>query len=1303
MPIRTPHYRLEAFTWGDSYSASSDRRRFTIIDNQMAFISDIVGEGRILGWNIVEGVFEDPSIGDTLAINVLPGMGIIEKRVLQSFGILEYTVQNNTVKYIYIKKKEGVIGGASGYSNIGSVVASNLIPPDNPKNLIEIVSLRSYNQLAFSWDANTESDFSHYLIKRYNDEVYGGLLEMGQTTEITYIDENLVQDSSYTYQVIAVDLSGNMSSPVEISLRTNPDTRIPIAPIFMQIFSRDEFLQVIWDSSSSTTVIEYRVEVQQLNNFGNEVGVSYSLSVDLTDEDFGSQMAIIRDLSNDEDYRISIYAVSYTGIESNVISSIGRPAYKDGSGEVSCADISFEQSDFEQVKMEADVKWSYQGYYSDDPYIPDRPFPEEYWITFIENGRRVSEPISLLSSENKVNCNNFDCGGQSIVGDDCFNYHLLFIPFEKEDGTISYESFKEYVPYLLIIQTVDTDGNVSSGIIKRINRTPTYTLLSSITDFNIERLPDNSVSIMWTNPESRFFDYNLLTVNIVDLTGTEDNLFADDVNIEKITNYVIPSQYFGINTRYDIIVKSVDIFGRIGDQYSGAKRFTESDQETLTPSAPANVTAFSGDKQVTLTWNFNTEDSFISSYKIYRADYTLYLKLTDFSSVGSVSSDQNYFVDNSVDNGNRYTYLVVSVDNYGNESYDVTVSLPASFTVGPVTPVQSSFFSIPENLVVSIIADNELGSQLIWDYSAEVFDGYEVFKSVGNNYSFSLIGYATSSDTSYIDANGILKNEETYYYMIRKFRNEVDLFVTESTIPPSNAIIMGSVATDISGNMVIDNTLATELLNYEDPIRTKTREELADHNHKLDSNGDRRIELRSNAFVDEWVTVDYRTYSTEVDIDGATSYIVRITGDINEDYFVDDNGNTDVVSLRQTQQGVSPVLYNVDGGSGTLIFNDILYTICEEPLPDSEFVTLNPDAGPQCPKVPYLSPPLITVQLIGIEETSNTLSADRIDSLDATQFKSGEISIHQLPIVDHRGRVKERLLPLRLPMETRDNFLYNLIYTYTNDDRNKMGDSVTFYDILKIEDSKILAATSSGIWYSSDLGSSWPSNKKISMPEAVYRLYKSSIGDYFAVTNYGVYKNDGVDFSLWTKMDGLDHVKAIRDITGDTVGNVYISTDLGVFRLNRDVPYIEDTWEQLSITGVRSNDIYGLLYHSNKTVDIDPSINYSDRLIISNELGILQSFNQGRSWEFITDLNVSVKIYSFAKEGDYIFALANKAIYRQNYSAFLGDWTDFVKIAELDVKKSRKILIFNDRIYITTDEGIKVSLITSNIYRDFLI
>ena len=223
MPINTQHYGLEAFTWGDYYSASSDRRRFVIIDNQLAFISDMVGSGRILGWRIAQTANMDIAISS--------GMGMVGKRILESFGSLGHTVSDNTVEYIYMKAKEGVIGGVSGFSNIDSLTAVNITPPSSPSNLEEIEVLKTYNQLAITWDANTEVDFSHYIIYRLEDVEYGDVIELTQTTDTSYIDTHeLSQDTFYTYRVVAVDLSGNRSLDSEITIKTAFDERIPLNP-----------------------------------------------------------------------------------------------------------------------------------------------------------------------------------------------------------------------------------------------------------------------------------------------------------------------------------------------------------------------------------------------------------------------------------------------------------------------------------------------------------------------------------------------------------------------------------------------------------------------------------------------------------------------------------------------------------------------------------------------------------------------------------------------------------------------------------------------------------------------------------------------------------------------------------------------------------------------------------------------------------------------------------------------------------------------------------------------------------------
>ena len=119
MPIKTPHYELEAFGWQEIYSSKSDRRRFISIDNQLAFLSDIVGSGIIEGWGL--------SINVNNNIDVSSGMGVIGRRVAQSFGVAEVEIDVNTTKNIYMKAKVGEVGGISGNSRIVNVIASVFI------------------------------------------------------------------------------------------------------------------------------------------------------------------------------------------------------------------------------------------------------------------------------------------------------------------------------------------------------------------------------------------------------------------------------------------------------------------------------------------------------------------------------------------------------------------------------------------------------------------------------------------------------------------------------------------------------------------------------------------------------------------------------------------------------------------------------------------------------------------------------------------------------------------------------------------------------------------------------------------------------------------------------------------------------------------------------------------------------------------------------------------------------------------------------------------------------------------------
>ena len=97
MPFTTKNYKLTAFKRGDPYSSYLDQRRFSIIDNEMAFLADKIGSGLIDGWDITNN-------GDgTLTIS--SGMGIINRRVvsrsLLSAIISEITIIGKTYRHFF--------------------------------------------------------------------------------------------------------------------------------------------------------------------------------------------------------------------------------------------------------------------------------------------------------------------------------------------------------------------------------------------------------------------------------------------------------------------------------------------------------------------------------------------------------------------------------------------------------------------------------------------------------------------------------------------------------------------------------------------------------------------------------------------------------------------------------------------------------------------------------------------------------------------------------------------------------------------------------------------------------------------------------------------------------------------------------------------------------------------------------------------------------------------------------------------------------------------------------------------------
>jgi hypothetical protein len=1111
-----------------------------------------------------------------------------------------------------MRRKNNIIGGFGGFSDMKSVIVIDNTPPGYPPFLL---ATPDYNQMTLEWTANTDPDFEAYIIYRSTNNI--DFVEIKRLSEDTYIDTGLTQNTNYYYKIGAIDVSGNASSlPPSLFVKTLKDLRQPLPISGLLGFARDSAVQLLWTLSQPGNTDHYEIVTQPLDREFLPTGTATRKTVSAN-----KNFAVITDLLNGQNYKFTVYAVSVNDVFSAGVSTSVQPLFNQGPGEVEDIDITYSEGDNDDSNVIMQVCLTP----SSDPY---EVTADRYIITLIENGTRVSNQIVIPR------------------GDFCREIRL--IPF-TENGEIVYSSVKERTPYIVKVTAVSAEGISNNGTIAE-TVAPTFVKPPPVSNVVVTQRQDFTILASWINSSSPILSFNRLTVKRRDLETSIETTLLNAQNIGVASTYVLAASEAKANSLLTFVIQAVDTFGNVSPAVTSL--FTIAPQSEQTPpQTPTGQSASAGDKQVKLQWN-PLDPNEIKAYNIYRAVFSFFPTADSFSKIDTVPNNVSSYIDFSVTNGQTYMYLVSAVNIYDLESENPT-NQEEFFSIGLLnaTPTASATLSNPLNLVV---IQSGFDAVLTWDAGAGAFDGYEVWRSVGNKYSFEPIGSVPPGTLTYTDTEVLIKAGISYYYMVRKFRNEAEPFLSESNTAPQGSTIIAKITTS-GGSVTIDETVATELKNLEDIVRAEAKRQLALHKHNIDELGnDKRISLLSDIRIEDWTTNDFKTYTTTQDIGGATAYIVNLKGNVNEAFFKDDAGNTNTAALELLRRGVPPFLFDVNGGDGQIIF--------EFPLAPSF----------EGEVTPFTEPPVLTVTLTGVSEVSNTLPNDRIGDFSAVQVGTGIIDPLQLPKINHDGRIDEPLIPTQHEMQSDDKFTFTFKDTAT-----KLGDTLTFYDVFQVDEDVLLAATSRGILKTENFGSSWSEVEQF--PTSPHKLFYSSIlNRYFALTNQGVYASRG-NLGDWTLMSGTENAKTIRDIVADGSGNVFISTDLGVYRL--DVATVNQffSWEQTSLFGPRSTESYALLYDAPR-----------NRLIVSNELGILQSTNGGRAWTFSTEFDEFKRIFAFVPSGNAIFALTNDAIYRRTTG-------NFELIAELDGKLARRMVIYNDRLWVTTDEGVFVSKPEDNI------
>tara|TARA_B100000614_G_scaffold262895_1_gene299676 strand:+ start:16017 stop:20612 length:4596 start_codon:yes stop_codon:yes gene_type:complete len=1206
MPTKTPNLGLEAFVAGDFYSAAVDKRRFTTIDKHMAFISDIIGAGCVNGWVITQ---PNPP---ALNIEVSAGMGMIDKNITRTFGVYSKTVLDDNFVYVWMRRRPGVIGEFGAFADMVSYDHDDTSGPALASQLsaegITISSLR------LTWVALSDFDFAKYQIQRkLGSSEWVTIAEIETASTFSYLDSSLEDNTTYGYRYRAIDKTGNASSWSDtLEVTTSPDLSPPSDPTSVEVIPATNAIHLRWRPAPIGDIDQYKIETTPVSLENNPVGDTIINTVN------GDQLyETVGGLTNTQKYRLIIKSVSDTGVESPGIVLYAIPDLFRGPKDVEFLEIT----DIESDGIVSDVIMRIDWESVDDPYDNSPP-----------------------AASHEIRLEEFDPSNSSLiqsiwieVPDDNFREFRIFQYVNSNGQTIS-KSITPRTQYFITIRAIDEDGNRSVGKIAT-HTTRSFEPPRPPSRFDVEQQDDQSLLASWFNSTS-IFTNNVITVQITDIDNPSSvELVEDETRIGRADTYILNQSYIRPNSIYTFYLYCEDEFGNKSNELD--LEFIISDFEDLPrPAAPSQVIGVAGNKSTTLTWN-KPNLLFISNFRIYRASEQVVYEASDFTRVETVPGDVFTFTDYEVENDTSYVYFVTTLDIYGRESLNPIDDDFFDYKLAFLTPRASGNLGIPTNLTATLDGDST-GLDLSWEPTGGQFDGYEIYRSFNNKYSFTKIDSVPPSTTTYND-NDALIQDGIYYYMVRQFRNEADLFVTESNTAVAGGLFLGTVETS-GGEATIDQTGLRRIADLEDPVRERARAIIAVHKHEYVTEvDDRRINLADTLTVSNWTTTDFQNYFTTSDLTSTTSFRVFLNG---------------------TPAGDFQLLFNLDKAEGRITFETRLAA-----------GGLLVDEGDD---FPFEEPPAVSIVFDGLTETQSTLPQERLENVSAQQISVGLVEERQLPNKDHDGRRREPLIPVQIDCIALDNgFRFAPI-----EEGVKVGEAVTWYDVFLAEGQEgdvLIAGTSDGIYKSDDFGISWERQIVSSTPVNKF-FYAADIDLYFALTNRGIYGSGGGQqggFSVWTEIRGTENNKANRGIVQDADGNIFCSGDLGVFKLQRDVGRQFFFWEQTPIFGPRSTESYAMLYDA-----------FRDRVMVSNELGIFETSNAGIRWDFSEEMPDQRPIWDFYQEGDTIFAVTDFIVWRRKATD-----TEFQRIAVLqDVEMTRKVRYWKDRLFITTDLGCYVSI-----------
>lgn len=838
IPITTSQYYLSAFLDGDSLSSVLDKRRFSTIDNQLYRVSEVIGDGRIDGWEITESDFPN--------VIVSAGSGLIDKYYVNTFDDQIFELSPDGIFWFYVQHRVGAIGIDGPKSDIVSIGYTDDGAPAQPTGLSINLGNEDVNNIYsflinLNWSANIEVDLDHYRIERSTDGViFTTVSDDVSLGDTSYID-SVLEDTTYYYRLSAIDQSDNPSTPATDLIVVPQSTVIPPNPLDVQVPESEAAINILWKRPAGipfNRIEWWKITYVRLNSDNTEIS-STKIVININSDLLYYR---IDDLISGQRYKITIQTVDdksreSVGVVKNVVPQ-PSPAPRDPTF------ITFTESQRASATGNNTITVNLSWVEGDTPYDPASSY--RFKIYVIPEGQAesigIDVPIGFTAEQIEL-----------------YSYDL-----------VNYNTINENSLYTFRLTALDQSGFESFGSYARFI-TSTFSQPKRVSNLQAVWNRDNrTLKITWLNQtDTSYVHLTVLDEDTLDEYDTATELI--DENIGLVQNYVIND--IELYHTYTIRVTAYNA-ADIPSSTASTSTITNPPEGNLPlPQPPANIDFKSGDREIIISWS-QSETTYVSQYRIYKKQGDIVFDADDWELLDTVPSTLLTFYDFGVENDTTYSYYITAIDIYGRESLHLA---DEAFNVPIIQAVakRGGVLTEPENVNVAVA-----GSQvvLVWESLSEEFDSFIIHRSINNLHSWEQIATVDKSQTTYTDISLPLIDGTVFYYVIEKTANDSDIIAQTTATQPSNSIFIGKVTTsdEETAEFTIDISDRRDIKDLSDPLSEYTEQYLLPHKHTGTGKiNPERIDLNPELIVANWTTVDGRIFMTAQDISG-NSYVLKV-------------------------------------------------------------------------------------------------------------------------------------------------------------------------------------------------------------------------------------------------------------------------------------------------------------------------------------------------------------------------------------------------------------------------------------------